>query len=152
MSGDADARAGADVLTALGGFTRTLRAAGVPVTPDRTAGVVRGCLEVDVTDRTAVYWAGRATLCGDPEHQRPYDLAFEAWFGGRLARPRRPHPHPGQRPPPRAPRPPAPPHRPRRTAPHPGRPARRGAGGGGAARPGAAGRRPPGARGEPHRG
>ena len=39
-----------------------------------------------VDDRTGVYWAGRSTLCGDPEHLRPYDLAFEAWFGGRLAR------------------------------------------------------------------
>jgi uncharacterized protein len=85
--------AGDDVLTALGGFTRTLRAAGVPVTPDRTAGFVRACLEVGVADRSAVYWAGRATLCGDPEHLRPYDLAFEAWFGGRLARAGRPNPY-----------------------------------------------------------
>src|SRR4051794_31497829 len=96
MSGGPDAGprdAGADLLTALGGFTRTLRAAGVPVTPDRTAGFVRACLEVGVADRSAVYWAGRATLCGDPEHLRPYDLAFEAWFGGRLARSGRPNPY-----------------------------------------------------------
>jgi len=82
----AAAAAGADVLTALGGFTRTLRAAGVPVTPDRTTAFVQACLAVGVDDRTGVYWAGRSTLCGDPEHLRPYDLSFEAWFGGRLAR------------------------------------------------------------------
>src|SRR3954470_23710014 len=88
MREDTDAQAGADVLTALGGFARTLRAAGVPVTPDRTTAFVQACLAVGVDDRSGVYWAGRSTLCGDPEHLRPYDLAFEAWFGGRLARSR----------------------------------------------------------------
>jgi uncharacterized protein len=81
--------AGDHVLTSLAGFTRTLRAAGVPVTPDRTAAFVEACLAVGVDDRTGVYWAGRSTLCGDPEHLRPYDLAFAAWFGGRLAQPGR---------------------------------------------------------------
>ena len=32
--------AGTDVLTALAGFTRTLRGAGVPITPDRTAAFI----------------------------------------------------------------------------------------------------------------
>jgi uncharacterized protein len=82
--------AGDDVLTALAGFTRTLRGAGVPITPDRTAAFIEACLAVGVDDPAGVYWAGRSTLCGDPEHLRPYDLAFEAWFGGRLARSRRP--------------------------------------------------------------
>jgi uncharacterized protein len=95
--GGGPAQAGADVLTALGGFTRTLRAAGVPVTPDRTTAFVEACLAVGVHDRTGVYWAGRATLCGDPEHLRPYDLAFDAWFGGRLARPGRPNTAPRPR-------------------------------------------------------
>ena len=68
------------------GFARVVAAAGVPVTPDRTAAFLVAAAETGVDDRDGVYWSGRATLCADPDHSRPYDLAFEAWFGGRLAR------------------------------------------------------------------
>jgi uncharacterized protein len=74
------------ILLLLGGLTRAVRAAGVPVTPDRTAAFLTAAAEVGVTDRAGLYWAGRATLCSDPDHLRPYDLAFAAWFEGRLAR------------------------------------------------------------------
>jgi len=75
-----------EILLLLGGFARAVRAAGVPVTPDRTASFLTAAAEVGVTDRTALYWAGRSTLCSDPDHLRPYDLAFAAWFEGKLAR------------------------------------------------------------------
>jgi uncharacterized protein with von Willebrand factor type A (vWA) domain len=75
-----------EVVELLAGFTRVLSAAGVPVTPDRTAAYLRAVAAVGMHDRAGVYWAGRATLCADPDHLRPYDLSFDAWFGGRLAR------------------------------------------------------------------
>ena len=86
MTGIDAAVTGGQVLDLMVGFTRVLAAAGVPVTPDRTASFLLAASETDVADRDGVYWAGRATLCADPDHLRPYDLAFEAWFGGRLAR------------------------------------------------------------------
>ncbi|WP_426565599.1 vWA domain-containing protein [Angustibacter sp. McL0619] len=83
-------RVEADVAMVLAGFARTLRAAGVPVTPDRTAAFLTAAAEVGAGDRAGVYWAGRATLCADPDHLRLYDLAFDDWFGGRQPRARGP--------------------------------------------------------------
>lgn len=77
---------GADVLELLVGFTRAVAAAGVPGSTDRTAAFLTAAEAVGVLDREAVFWAGRATLCADPDHLRPYDAAFEAWFSGKLAR------------------------------------------------------------------
>ncbi|MGL5858364.1 MAG: vWA domain-containing protein [Angustibacter sp.] len=73
-----------DVVRELAGFARALRFAGVPVTPDRTVTYVRAVAEVGIEDRAAVYWAGRATLCADPEHLRTYDLTFADWFEGQM--------------------------------------------------------------------
>jgi uncharacterized protein len=70
------------VETTLLGFTRALRAAGLPVTPDRAQTYLRAAAAVGVTDKAALYWAGRATLTADPDHARAYDAVFEAWFGG----------------------------------------------------------------------
>ncbi len=70
------------VETTLLGFTRALRAAGLPVTPDRAQTYLRAAAVVGVTDKRALYWAGRATLTAEPDHARPYDAVFEAWFGG----------------------------------------------------------------------
>lgn len=84
---------GAELVELLVGFAATVRAAGVPVTPDRTAAFLAAVAQVGVDDRAGVYWAGRSTLCGDPDHLRPYDLAFEAWFGGRTVRSGRPSPY-----------------------------------------------------------
>lgn len=76
-----------DVVIALAGFARAVRAGGVPVTHDRTTAFLVAAAEVGAGDRTAVYWAGRATLCSDPDHLRVYDLAFADWFGGAVVRP-----------------------------------------------------------------
>jgi uncharacterized protein with von Willebrand factor type A (vWA) domain len=65
----------------LAAFAAALRAAGVPVTMDRTATFLRGCAVSDAGDQVGVYWTGRATLCGSREDVARYDSVFEAWFG-----------------------------------------------------------------------
>jgi uncharacterized protein len=77
---------GVQPTTALAGFARALRGAGLPVTPDRTAAFVRAAAEVGIGNRAALYWAGRATLCSDPDQFPRYDVVFGDWFGGELPR------------------------------------------------------------------
>ncbi|GAA4819961.1 VWA domain-containing protein [Actinomycetospora corticicola] len=78
-------------------FTRLLRNAGVPVTSDRTATYLRALREIDLASEVATYWAGRLTLCGDPDDVARYDHAFFAWFSSdpreqRMGRPAPPKP------------------------------------------------------------
>ncbi len=82
MIGQGGATAGVE--TTLAGFARALRAAGLPVTPDRTQAFLRACAAAGVADRSRVFWAGRATLCSDPDHFRRYDTVFRDWFGGEV--------------------------------------------------------------------
>ena len=70
------------------GFTRALRAAGVPVTQDRAQGFLAAVATVGADDRQATYWAGRATLCGSPDDLARYDQVFAAWFDPRDGLPR----------------------------------------------------------------
>ncbi len=86
ITGAAPRDAGADVLELLAGFARAVAAAGVPGSTDRTAAFLAAADQVGVLDREALFWAGRATLCADPDHLRPYDAVFEAWFSGKVAR------------------------------------------------------------------
>jgi hypothetical protein len=74
----------ADVL--LLGFGRALSAAGVHVTVDRAQAFVRA-VDVLGADAGSVYWAGRSTLCAQPDDLPVYDRVFETWFAGQ--RPRR---------------------------------------------------------------
>jgi len=62
------------------GFARALRAAGVPTTQDRAQTFVKAVARVGFGDRSATYWAGRATLCSGPEDSAAYDRVFSAWF------------------------------------------------------------------------
>jgi len=62
------------------GFARALRAAGVAVTMDRTQSFLEAVATVGLGDRRATYWAGRATLCSDPDDLDRYDEIFSAWF------------------------------------------------------------------------
>lgn len=71
------------------GFTRALRAAGVPVTQDRAAGFLEAASLLDAGDPAAVHRAGAATLCSCPEDLLRFDDVFAAWFGGRDGLPRR---------------------------------------------------------------
>jgi uncharacterized protein len=72
--------------TTLTGFARAVRAAGVPVTQDRTQSFLGAVSAVGMADRRGVYWSGRATLCSEPDHFPLYDRVFEAWFSGLLPR------------------------------------------------------------------
>ncbi|GLZ32767.1 VWA domain-containing protein [Lentzea sp. NBRC 105346] len=65
-----------DALSACVGFTRVLRGAGLACGPDRVQAYLRAAEHVDL------YWAGRLTLCADPDDLPRYDKAFQAWFGG----------------------------------------------------------------------
>jgi uncharacterized protein with von Willebrand factor type A (vWA) domain len=69
-------------LLALAGFARALRAAGLPVTADRTHAFVEACALAGAGDPDRVYWCGRATLCSDPDQVPRYDQVFADWFGG----------------------------------------------------------------------
>ena len=64
------------------GFTRALRASGVPVTMDRAQSFLAAVAVVGLGDRKASYWAGRATLCSGPDDLERYDQVFTAWFLG----------------------------------------------------------------------
>lgn len=68
---------------ALLGFARALRAAGLSATADRERAFLAACHETGVADRSAVYWAGRATLTAGPADLTPYDQVFHAWFSPR---------------------------------------------------------------------
>src|SRR4051794_14573246 len=62
------------------GFARALRAAGLPVTQDRTRSYLEATALVGLDDQRATYWAGRATLCSGPDDLDRYDQVFAAWF------------------------------------------------------------------------
>ena len=70
------------------GFTRALRAAGLPVTHDRATGFLSAAALVGAGDPHATYRAGRATLCASPDDLVRYAHVFEAWFGVREQLPR----------------------------------------------------------------
>lgn len=72
----------ADIIASATAFARTVRAAGVPVTVGRTTAFLDAMCVLDPTLRRDVYWAGRSTLCADPQDFGRYDRAFESFFGG----------------------------------------------------------------------
>lgn len=67
------------------GFARTLRAAGVDASPQRVQAYLTALQELGAADRAAAYWAGRVTLCGDPDDLDRYDRVFAAFFDGTTA-------------------------------------------------------------------
>ncbi|SDR10095.1 hypothetical protein SAMN04489764_3468 [Thermostaphylospora chromogena] len=71
-----------DLVATVTGFSRTLRAAGVPADHERTQNLLRALEVLDVTDPREVYWAGRVTLCASPDDLPRYDRCFAAYFGG----------------------------------------------------------------------
>jgi uncharacterized protein with von Willebrand factor type A (vWA) domain len=75
-----------DVVHTVLGFARTLRAAGVAASPDRVEAMLAAVGALDVLDATAVYWAGRLTLCGSRDDLDRYDAAFAAYFAGEAPR------------------------------------------------------------------
>jgi uncharacterized protein len=73
------------------GFAEALRVAGGRVTPDRGQAFCRAVALAGIGERSAVYWSGRATLCGSRDDVDRYDRVFEAWFaeGGQVGTLRR---------------------------------------------------------------
>jgi hypothetical protein len=72
--------------TTLVGFARALRAAGLPVSQDRTQAFLTAVAAVGYDDPGGVYWAGRSTLTAEPDHFPVYDQVFESWFAGKVPR------------------------------------------------------------------
>src|SRR4051794_21246676 len=79
-------RTGADEI--LLGFTRALRAAGVPVTQDRAQGFLAATAVLGLGDQRATYLPGRATLCAGPDDLERYAQVFDAYFNARDGLPR----------------------------------------------------------------
>ncbi|MFD1151206.1 hypothetical protein ACFQ3T_29095, partial [Saccharothrix hoggarensis] len=73
---------GGGASTGLVGFARALRHGGVACGPERVQAFVAATAHVDLARRDQVYWAGRVTLCAEPDDLPRYDAAFAAWFGG----------------------------------------------------------------------
>ncbi|WP_431876885.1 vWA domain-containing protein [Amycolatopsis sacchari] len=69
-----------DPLPALVGFATALREAGVPANPQRVQAYLNAVEQVDLADINHLYWAGRVTLCADPDDLPRYDDAFAQWF------------------------------------------------------------------------
>jgi uncharacterized protein with von Willebrand factor type A (vWA) domain len=90
VPGDAtpDGRPVADVAEVMVGFARVLRAAGVEAGAGRVAAMLAALSALGVTQPRGGYWAGRLTLCGEPDDLPVYDAAFAAYFGGRPPVPR----------------------------------------------------------------
>lgn len=68
------------VIAGLVGFTRALAAAGLRIGTDRTAAFLAAVEEIDFADPAQVYWAGRLTLCTEPDEIAHYDEVFATWF------------------------------------------------------------------------
>jgi uncharacterized protein with von Willebrand factor type A (vWA) domain len=66
----------------LAAFARAVRAAGVPVTLDRSQAFLRAAAMLGAEEQSGVYWAGRATLCANADELQRYDAVFAAWFSG----------------------------------------------------------------------
>ena len=71
-----------DPLPGLTGFAAVLRRIGLGADPVRTRAYLEALSHVDVAVPSQVYWAGRLSLCAEPDDIAGYDAAFAAWFGG----------------------------------------------------------------------
>ena len=69
-----------DPVPGLVGFAAALRHAGLACEPERVQSFLRAVDTLDAADPTQVYWAGRLTLCGEPDDLPCYDEAFASWF------------------------------------------------------------------------
>lgn len=64
-------------------FARALRAAGVDADPHRVQAMVGAVDVLGGARPTALYWAGRLTLCAQPDDLPVYDAVFARHFGRR---------------------------------------------------------------------
>jgi uncharacterized protein len=61
---------------------RSLREAGLPVTPDRSATFAAAARLLDAHDRERLYWAARLSFVTSPDQVAPFDAVFDALVGG----------------------------------------------------------------------
>jgi uncharacterized protein len=73
------------VLPALAGFGRELRAAGLPVGTGQVVSFCQGLSRLDPTDLRDIYWSGRACLVSHRDDLVAYDNAFGRYFLGDAA-------------------------------------------------------------------
>jgi uncharacterized protein len=66
------------------GLATALHRAGLPVTPERAAGLARALRLVPPVDRSALYWTCRVALVTDRAQLPVFDAVFSAVFDGRL--------------------------------------------------------------------
>jgi uncharacterized protein with von Willebrand factor type A (vWA) domain len=64
-----------------GALGQRLRAAGVPVTPERSADFTRALTLVRPNSRRRLYWTARSVFVSDQIHARAFDEVFRAIFG-----------------------------------------------------------------------
>ncbi len=69
-----------DLATLSAGFTSTLRAAGVPVSPERGSRFAQAVVLVQPTTTTELYWTARVTLTSDRSQLDAFDRVFRAVF------------------------------------------------------------------------
>jgi hypothetical protein len=69
-----------DPVVGLVGFARVLREAGMACDTQRVQAYLEAAAQIDMSSVVQLYWAGRLTLCSDPDDLPRYDSAFEAWF------------------------------------------------------------------------
>lgn len=78
------------VVGALTGFARALRAAGVNADRTRLTTALAALDQVDAGRADDAYWAARLALCSEPDDLPRFDALFDMWFRG--ARPASPAP------------------------------------------------------------
>lgn len=69
-----------DTLAGFAGFATALRTAGLTCDEHRVQAYLDAVHRLDVAAPAQVYWAGRVSLCADPDDLPLYDRVFTAWF------------------------------------------------------------------------
>src|SRR4051812_49122669 len=71
-----------DAVVVMTGFARALRTAGVGADRVRLTACLEALAHLDPLDTDQAYWAGRLTLCSEPDDLPTYDAVFDSWFRG----------------------------------------------------------------------
>ncbi len=74
-----------DLPALAGALGQRLRAAGVPVTPERSAGFARALTLVRPYSRRRLYWTARSVFVSDQSHVQAFDAVFRSVFGAGAA-------------------------------------------------------------------
>ncbi len=80
-------RAAPDLAAIVVAFGERLRAAGLPVTPERSTRFAQAIALTGASRLRELYWAGRVTLLSGQEQLAAYDAVFAEVFKGELALP-----------------------------------------------------------------